>query len=426
LIKDLLSAYAGEPMRCGSRFLKDYVPDYDSEMVRRNKAAGLITLGKTNTPELGIVSFTEPEIFGSTNNPWDMSRTTGGSSGGSAAAVASGMVPLAGGGDGGGSIRIPSSCCGLFGLKPTRLRTPTGPRLGEIWHGLAVEHVLTRSVRDSAAMLDATSGPDAGAPYFPPSPDRPYLQEVSQDPKKLRIAFTHEPIMGKSIHPDCVEGLNSTVTLLEELGHELVEDAPSVDGKELSMVYLVLNTLDVLADIESYEEILNRKATSSDFETTTWSMALLAKRTKAIDLEHALRKKQLAGRVMGQFFERYDILLTPTLAEPPVKTGSLQLQGVEAQILPILCRLNAGALIELLGGLDAAAEDLFNFTPFTALFNLTGQPAMSIPLYWNEDGLPIGMHFAGRYADEATLFQLAGQLERAQPWFDKRPPNFAA
>ena len=231
--------------------------------------------------------------------------------------------------------------------------------------------------------------------------------------------------MGKSVHPDCIEGLNSTVTLLEELGHELIEDTPSVDGKGLSMVYLVLNTLDVLADIEGYEEILNRKATSSDFETATWSMALLARRTKAIDLEHAMRKKQLTGRVVGRFFERYDILLTPTLAEPPFKTGSLQMQGAQAQILAMLCRLNAGALIELLGGLDAAAEDLFSFTPFTALFNLTGQPAMSVPLHWNEDGLPIGMQFVGRYADEATLFQLAGQLERARPWFDKRPPSFA-
>jgi amidase len=426
LLKDLLASYAGEPMRSGSRFLKDYVPNYDSEMVKRYKASGLVTLGKTNTPEFGIMAYTEPELFGPTYNPWDLSRTPGGSSGGSGAAVASGMVPLAGGGDGGGSIRIPASCCGIFGLKPTRGRTPTGPVASEYWHGLVVEHVLTRSVRDSAATLDAIRGPDAGAPYYPPPQQSPYLGEVDKDPSRLRIAFTHKPFLGKSVHPDCIAGLDSTVSLLQGLGHELVEDTPQVDGKSLAMAYLTMLTANIQADIEEYEKSLGRKATAAYFETATWALALLGRRVKAVDLAHALRALQHASRTVGRFFDKYDVLLTPTLSEPPILIGSLQLQGAQAKILGALCRLNASALIELLGGIEATAEEVFAFVPYTPLINFTGQPAMSVPLHWNEDGLPIGMHFVGRYADEATLFQLAGQLERAQPWFDKRPPNLAA
>ena len=222
LIKDLLATVEGVPTSCGARILKDVPQPHDSEMVRRYQAAGLVILGKTNTPEFGLLPYTEPEAFGPTNNPWDLTRTAGGSSGGSAAAVAAAMVPLAGGGDGGGSIRIPASCCGVFGLKPTRGRTPAGPDVGENWRGYVQEHVLTRSVRDSAAMLDAVAGPDVGAPYWAPPQERPYLQEVTTEPGRLRIAFSSRPLLGHDVDAECEKGLQATVRLLEGLGHELV------------------------------------------------------------------------------------------------------------------------------------------------------------------------------------------------------------
>jgi amidase len=422
LLKDLLATYGGVPMRSGSRFHHDYVPPHDSEMVKRFKAAGLIVVGKTNTPEYGLVPVTEPELFGPANNPWDLTRTTGGSSGGSAAAVAARLVPLAHGNDGGGSIRIPASCCGLFGLKPTRGRNPLGPDIGEAWQGLAIDHVLTRSVRDSAALLDATAGPDVGAPYYAPSPARPFLDEVGTDPGVLRIAFTVEPFLGDSVHEDCRKGLAVTVKLCQDLGHELVEATPQIDGKGFARAFLTLVCGELRADIEEAEALFGRKATYRDFEPATWAAGLLGTQITAAEFARATRLLQRSARQIGQFFEEYDLLLTPTLATPPVVTGSLQPQGVEAFGMKLLGRLNAGRLLNLLGGVDASVDEVFSFVPYTPLFNATGQPAMSVPLYWNDEGLPIGMHFVGRYADEATLFRLAAQLETAQPWFDRSPP----
>jgi len=240
LLKDLLASYAEVRMASGSAFLADFIAPHDSELVSRYKRAGLIVLGKTNTPEYGILPTTEPKLFGPSRNPWDTTRATGGSSGGSAAAVASGMVPFAHGNDGGGSIRIPASCCGLFGLKPTRARNPLGPDFGDMFSGLVAEHALTRSVRDSAALLDATSGPDVGDPYWAPPPARPFIKEVGADPGKLRIAFATSAAQGTTIHPDCVRAVNDAVSLLSDLGHEVVEASPSINGDTLVPMFMAL------------------------------------------------------------------------------------------------------------------------------------------------------------------------------------------
>ncbi len=426
LLKDLLAHHAGVPTRSGSRFFQSFVPDYDSEIVRRYRAAGVVILGKTSTPELGITPFTEPALFGPTRNPWDLSRTAGGSSGGSAAAVAARVVPLAHGNDGGGSIRIPASCCGLFGLKPSRGRIPMGPDIGEAWRGMAIHHVLTLSVRDSAAMLDATAGPDVGAPYVAPPPTRPFLEEVGRDPGRLRIAFTTTPLLPGTVHPDCVKGVEETARLCAELGHYVEEAAPAIDGRAFARDFLTMVCAETRADIEEGETLVGRKPTYGDFEPSTWALGLLGREISAGEFSRALRSLQRAARKVAQFFEKYDVLLTPTLATPPMEHGWLQPKGAEAIAMRWLGRLNAGGLIRTLAGIEALAENVFAFIPFTPVFNVTGQPAMSVPLYWNEEGLPIGMHFVARYGDEATLFRLAGQLEQARPWFDRRPPVVAA
>jgi amidase len=422
LMKDILMAYAGAPLTNGSRFLRDYIADHDSELVKRFKAAGIIVIGKTNLPEFGLVPVTEPELFGPTNNPWDLSRTPGGSSGGSAAAVAARMVPLAHGSDGGGSIRIPSSCCGVFGLKPTRGRNPIGPDFGEAWRGLVCDHVLTRSVRDSAAMLDATAGPDVGALYCAVPPARPFLSEVGTDPGKLRIAFTSKPFLGGVVDKDCVKGLEATAKLCQDLGHEVIEAAPQIDGRVFARAFLVMVCVETRATIEEAEVRLNHKASFENFEPSTWALGLLGRQCRAPELSRSLNLLQLTARQIGEFFERYDVLLTPTLSMPPLVTGALQPKGIQAVAMKLLGRLNAGRLISIFSGVDVLAEHVFEFTPYTPLFNVTGQPAMSVPLYWNDEGLPIGMQFVGRYGDEATLFRLASQLEKARPWSEHIPP----
>ncbi|MBW2041192.1 MAG: amidase [Deltaproteobacteria bacterium] len=422
LLKDLLADYAGVPTRRGSRFYKDFVPDGDCEIVRRYKAAGVIVLGKTNTPEYGLLPVTEPELFGPSRNPWDPARTTGGSSGGSAAAVAARMTPFSHGNDGGGSIRIPASCCGVFGLKPTRGRTPLGPDRGEAWQGLVCNHVLTRSVRDSAAMLDATAGPDVGALYFPPPPSRLFREEVGTDPGTLHIAFTSKSFLPGAVHKDCVQGLEATVKLCQDLGHEVVEAAPEVDGEAFARAFLTMVCVETRADIEESETLFGRKATFKDFEPGTWASALIGKQIRAPEFSRANRLLQSSGRLFGQFFEDYDVLMTPTLAGPPVEIGALQPRGLEAFSMKLLGSLHAGGLLKRFGGIDAIVDKILGFIPYTPLFNATGQPAMSIPLHWNDEGLPIGIHFVGRYGDEATLFRLAGQLEQAKPWAGHIPP----
>ncbi len=423
LVKDLGAMVAGVPQSSGTRLLKEWVPPVDGELVRRWKAAGLIILGKTNTPELGITPYTEPLAFGPTNNPYDTGRISGGSSGGSAAAVAARMVPIASGGDGGGSIRIPAACCGLFGFKPTRGRTPMGPRLYESWEGLVVEHVLTRSVRDSAAALDATAGTDSGAPYAAPPAEGPFLDEVTRAPRPLRIAYTSKALIGApvNLHPECTRGLENTLRLLESLGHTVEEAAPAVDGKVLAVAFILMLTGQVANDIAEIGEAAGRKPRRSDFELITWTLGMIGRSISGADYVRGVRTLQYAARAVGRFFDDYDVLVTPTVAEPPPPAGSRQLGANDRRLLQTASSLHAGRLLVAANAIEPIALKSFSFIPYTPLFNITGQPAMSVPLHWTPEGLPVGIQFAGRFGDEATLFRLAGQLEQAQPWAGHKP-----
>ena len=402
LLKDLLGAYAGAPLRSGCRFYRDHVPTAHSEIVRRYRAAGLIVVAKTSTPELGITPYTEPLLHGPARNPWDLSRTPGGSSG--------------------GSIRIPAACCGVFGLKPTRGRTPNGPERGDLWQGAAVQHALTRSVRDSAALLDLSAGPDPGAPSYPPPPARPFLDEVSAHPGRLRIAYTTRPLLGGTVDPECVAAVEDAVGLLRELGHELVEASPEVDGPAFSRAFFTLLCGETAAEVAAGERLLGRKASARDFEVPTWALALLGRNLSAGAFVGAQRTLQAVSRGVAPFFAAHDLLLTPTLSRPPVLLGALQSRGAEALLMKTLGRLNAGSMIQRLLDLTPAVERVYEFIPFTPVFNTTGQPAMSVPLYWTPSGLPVGVQLVARFADEATLFRLAGQLERARPWAGRVPP----
>ncbi|MDX1568707.1 MAG: amidase, partial [Longimicrobiales bacterium] len=383
---------------------------------------GVLPLGKTNVPEVGLVPYTEPELFGPCRNPWDPSRTPGGSSGGSAAAVAGGIVPLAGGNDGGGSIRIPASCCGLFGLKPTRGRVPTGlPHRGEIMQGFAQDHVLTRSVRDSAAMLDAIAGPAAGAPYRAPPPERPYREEVERSPGTLRVAISSTPLLGSSVDPACVNALESAAALLEELGHDVEEAAPSVEPEAFRRAYVSLVCAELQPDLEAARALTGRRPGPGNLEPESWALALLGRRMSAGDYAGALRAVEAAARSVGTFFQEYDVFVTPTLSRPPAPVGSLRPTPLERWLLRLLGHLRAGAVLEWGGMLDRAAEEGFEFSPFTPLFNGSGHPAMSVPLHWTQDGLPVGIQIVGRFGAEDVLFRLAGQLESARPWFGRLP-----
>jgi amidase len=421
LLKDLLVSCAGVPFTSGCKALRNYIPDHDSELVMRFKKAGVNILGKTNTPEFGLVAYTEPELHGPTRNPWNLNHTPGGSSGGSAAAVAAGMVPLAGGGDGGGSIRIPASCCGLFGLKPSRGRTPTGPDHGQIWQGASIEHVLTRSVRDSAAMLDAVSGPDIGAPYIIQRPERPYLEEFQRSPERLRIAFTTRSPLDTPVHPEYVKATLETALLLQKLGHDVDEAEPGIDGKELAASYMILYFGEVATEIDALKTFLGRDAVQGDVETLTWTLGMLGRSISAFAFVQAMKSWGKAARIMGNFHEAYDIYLTPTIAAPPIRIGELKPKSIEKAALKTVNTLRLGKLLKRSGVIDKIGIANLSKTPFTQLANFTGQPAMSVPLHWTSDGLPCGMHFMAKMGDEATLFRLAGQLEEAQPWFHKRP-----
>ncbi len=425
LVKDLLYALAGAPLTNGCRFMKNVIPEHDAEIIRRMKQSGLLILGKTNTPEFGLMPVTEPELFGPTRNPWDLSRTPGGSSGGSGAAVAARMVPLALGSDGAGSIRIPASCCGVFGLKPTRARTPTGPDVAESWMGLSIAHVITRSVRDSAAMLDAIAGPEPGMPYGIAPPERPYLEEVGRPPGRLRIAWTSTPLLGKEVDPECVAAVERTATLLGELGHDVEEAAPTLDREQIVRDFQIMVSAEAWADVQLVERIVGRKAGPRDFEAETWLFALLGRQNSADQYSAAMRTLRGLGQTMAGFHERYDVLLTPTLGKPPIPVNSLRATGAEAVMQKLLAALSAGRVAKWLGGLERTADDFFAFIPYTPVFNITGQPAMSVPLEESAAGLPIGMQFAGRFGDEATLFRLAAQLEEARPWANKVPPMAA-
>jgi amidase len=405
VLKDLGAEYNGARLTEGSALLQDYVSDHDTELVIRLKKAGLIILGKTSTPEFGLLPTTEPRLFGPAHNPWDPSRTPGGSSGGSGVAVASAMLPMAHGNDGGGSIRIPASCCGVFGLKPTRARTPMGPDLAEDWHGLVIGHALTRSVRDSAALLDATAGPDLGDPYWAPPPERPFIEEVGAEAGRLRIAFTADGGGSVAVHGDCVAAVKDAAALCAELGHDVVEASPNLDQELITRSVVGLITASTTAQVDYWARRSGRTPSEELLEPYTWALYQAGRQRLASEYILGVQDLQRLSRDVARFFLDFDVWLTPTLAEPPPPLGSFDpTPGNPLQ------------------GLFRSAA----FMPFTPICNVTGQPAMNVPLYWNDEGLPVGVHFAGRFGDEATLFRLAAQLEQARPWANRRPPISAA
>lgn len=422
LLKDLVAAYEGVPFSCGSRVLAEYIPDHDSEMVRRFKQAGLVHLGKTNTPEFGLMGVTEPELFGPTRNPWNLDRTPGGSSGGSGAAVASRIVPIASAGDGGGSIRIPASCCGLFGLKPSRGRTPAGPDQGQLWQGAAVEHVLSRSVRDSALMLDLTAGGDHGAHFPVAKSEQPYLDATKQAPRKLRIAYSVDNPIGGKLHPECQRAVENTAKLLASLGHEVEEANPVFNAHQLYQCYLSMNLGETAAAVGYIEDELGRPLKpGQDIEVMTAMLVKLGKAYSAKEFAQALHAWNLYARAMGEFHKTYDLYMTPTMADLPAKVGELMPSPIEKVLLRGLCKLPVANLLKRAGIFEQLAFRQLEKLPFTQLANLTGQPAMSVPAHWADNGLPVGVQFVAPMGDETTLFQLAAQLESELKWQAQKP-----
>ena len=401
LLKDILGNLAGVPTQSGARFLADLPAAQDDTLVVRFKAAGLVPLGKTNVPEFGLLPTTESALYGPARNPWNTRHSTGGSSGGSAAAVAAGIVPMAHANDGGGSIRIPASCCGLVGLKPSRARNPLGPLLGDMLGGLIAEHIVSRTVRDTAAMLDCTAGPEPGDPYMVAPPARPFAEEARTAPGRLRIAFATAPSGGARPHADCVAAVESVARLCEELGHVVEEAAPPVDPAQLSQSFMAVWCAGLAMQIEAMSMLTGRAIRPELFEGLTWALYEQGKQVSGAQYLLAIAMLQMTGRAVGQFHERYDCWLTPTLGAPPIALGTIDIEERD---------------------MTAAFAPIIDYVPFTPLQNTTGQPAISLPLHWTADGLPVGVMFSAKLGDEATLLRLAGQLEQARPWKDRRPP----
>lgn len=410
LFKDLMCAIEGEPYHEGLRPLKEagYRAPATDNLARRLLASGLVCVGRTNTPEIGLVPTTEPPAYGPTRNPWDTSRTTGGSSGGSAAAVASGMVPVAHGNDGGGSIRIPASCCGLVGLKPSRGRSSLGPRVGQISSPLPVENLLARSVRDVATALDVISAPFPGDPVIAPALPRPARDEVGADPGRLRIGLlTANPLDTGPVHADCVAAAEDAARALEALGHAVEPAFPAaLANPELVMQFGVAWFAGAAAGLDAFGAAIGRSITADDVEPLTWAMAEAGRAVTAEQYLAAVASMERFGRDVAAWWDGgFDLLLTPTLAEPPVPLGTFASPPDE----PLAGFLRAGA-----------------FTPFTPPFNATGQPAVSLPWRENADGLPIGVHLVAAYGREDVLVRVASQVEAAHPWASRRPPVHAA
>ncbi len=405
VLKDLICTTAGEEMHEGMRILKEarYVAPVDQELARRFRAAGFVVVGRTNTPELGILPTTEPLAYGPTCNPWDTSRSTGGSSGGSAAAVASGMVPVGHANDGGGSIRIPASECGLVGLKPSRGRVSLAPEWGDIMGGLVCELAVTRSVRDTAAVLDAVAGPMPGDPFAAPASVTPYVQALTTDPGSLRIGLqTSAPGGAVTTHPDCVTAAESAGRLLESLGHRVESSVvTALDEIAFTENFLLVWSSGTSTDIDRYWPAkLGRAITEDDVEPLTWALAEFARQSSIGDLVMARQWLQAYSRRVAAWFEDFDLLLTPTIAEPPPHLGEFD----SPKDNPLHGLFRAAALV-----------------PFTPPFNVTGQPAISLPLHMNGDGLPIGVQLVAPYGREDILISVAAQLEAALPWDQRRP-----
>ncbi|MBI4952242.1 MAG: amidase [Myxococcales bacterium] len=404
LIKDILASVAGWPTTSGSRYLRDFVPREDSELVARLRRAGFVFLGKTNTPEFGYLPTTEPRFFGATRNPWDTRRSTGGSSGGAAAAVATRMGPVAHASDGGGSIRIPASCCGLFGLKPSRGRVSLGPELGDIMSGLVCEHVLTVSVRDSAGVLDVLAGPALGDPYYAPPPAQPFVTALGGARPRLRIAVWGRTLSGGEVHEDVGRALADAADLCRALGHDVREAAPELDYALLNQAFTAVWVAGAAMTMQMYPRILGREPGPDDIEPFSRTLAELGQAESAATYLGSIVILQRMTRAVARFMQDWDVILTPTLAAPPPLLGAFE-PTADNPFLPFL-----------------RSAELAAFTP---LQNATGQPAMNVPLHWSAAGLPIGVQFVGRYAEEATLLALGAALEEARPWAGRRPPSAA-
>jgi amidase len=404
LLKDLGAAFAGQPLHMGMQYLKDadFRSPVDTYLAQRFRLAGFVTIGKTNTPELGILPTTEPKAYGPSRNPWDLSRSTGGSSGGSGAAVAAGMVPVAHANDGGGSIRIPASECGLVGLKPTRQRVSEGPLIGDNMSGLTAELVVSRSVRDTAAVLQAVHGSAPGDPYVAPPPARPYTEEVGADPGRLQIGMVTEPMLDAEPDPVVAEAARDAGRLLESLGHSVEESSPSgFEEMDLVDTFFTRWMASQTASLDQLQAVVGREIGPGDVEPLTRALAEEGRRRSSGQYLAAVSQHHLVSRMVAGWFDSgFDLLLTPTLGEPPPPLGSFDDSGED----PIAA---------LMRGVQTAA--------FTALFNVTGQPAISLPLHWTEDGLPIGVQLVAPFGAEDALLRVAAQLEEARPWADRIP-----
>ena len=400
LLKDMRAAATGMPTRSGSRMMPPIPSDHDSTLVARYRANGLIPLGKTNVPEFGILPTTESALYGPAHNPWGLDYTPGGSSGGSAAAVAAGIVPIAHATDGGGSIRIPASNCGLVGLKVSRGRITQGPDASDSTSGLSVDHCVTRSVRDCAAMLDLASALDFGDPYFaPPAPDS-YFNAMEQKPKRLKIAVAVKGLDGRPFSSEVTQAVQEAAALCAELGHHVEEASPSVNTEEMTMAFMTLWASNTTYGIDFLARMTGVKPSLDVLEGLTLG---LYEKGKALSAVHQIWAQQTlfrTARVAAKFHEHYDLWLTPTLSQPPLKLGIIEVneQNVEKAFDPII-----------------------GYVPFTAMQNGTGQPAINLPLHWCKAGLPVGVQFVARSGDEVTLLKLAAEIEAAHPWFDKRP-----
>lgn len=399
LLKDLSGALGGFVQTRGSRFFADVVPPDDSTIVERHKRAGLVVFGKTNTPELGLSLTCEPQLFGPSHNPWDLERTPGGSSGGSSAAVAARIAPMGSGGDGFGSIRAPAACCGLVGLKPTRARNTMSPYSGEGNGGHSCEHALTRTVRDSATLLDATAGPGAGDPYVAPPPERPFLDEVGADTGSMRLAMTTRAPNGVPIDKEILAVVQDTAKLLGELGHNVEEADPDIDRESVIPTFRTISAANIAATLRGHPA--GKTAGPDDVERVTAAAARMGEEMSGADYVRATQAGQRLGRQMAAFHNTYDALLTPALGTLPPKLGWIDMMLEDA---------------------DEYWRRVFTFSPFTVWFNITGQPGITLPMGMSESGLPISVQLVARFGDEATLLRLASQLEEARPWDDRRPP----
>lgn len=419
VIKDFDGFVAGVPFTAGCRFMEGFRPDHDSLAMARLRDAGLLFLATTKCPELAIMGTTEPEFRGPARNPYDPTRSPGGSSGGSAALVAARAIPIGHGGDGGGSLRIPANHCGLVGLKATRGRIPVGPDHGEGWGGYVQWGAVTRTVRDTALVLDVMSGPSSGDIYGAPPLPGPLSAEVGRDPGRLRVAFFDGSLFGRETNPAHREAVRTVAAHLQALGHDVEEARPQVNAPRLTMAYFTQVAIGIAEEIAWFGELTGRVPTPADFEPSTWFLNLLGRSLSGLQLLEARNAAAEASRVMGEFHQRYDVFLTPTVTHPQVALGQLALGQAERLGLRLLRALPSASVLQRVN--DKLAPDILELTPNTQLFNQTGQPAVSLPLACSPEGLPIGVQLAAALGREDQLIRLSAQLEAAHPWLGKRP-----